>query len=92
MAYRKIRQEDIRRGTVVRFVNMGGLYNAGTIVSVRDGEIYVARPFVYAHEHFDSRNGLIGCEHFSISIQRALEGVSLEVETEKDDSAHKMVT
>jgi len=90
MAFRPIKKDELVRGSVCRLANLGGAYDACTIVMVRDGEVHVARPFVYAHQHFDSKSGLIGVENFSMSEERAL--TSLEVEVDRFDVANKMVT
>jgi hypothetical protein len=86
---RLIREEEIVRGVIGRLTGMG-IYSAVTITMIRDGEVYLSRPFVYAHEHFDSRNGLMGCENFSMSIRRATQ--CIEVETDRDDKPTMMVT
>lgn len=30
----------------------------------------IARPYVYAHQNFDSKSGLIGVENFSMTLDR----------------------
>lgn len=74
--WRKIRKEDIRRGIIIRLGNMTDTcFNGATIIGVEEkhdiggkySEVWIARPYVYAHEHFDSSSGgLTGVEVFSI--------------------------
>jgi len=82
VGWRKIRREDIRRGVIVRITRLSDTcYNGATIVGV-DGEIaYLSRPYIYAHEHFDStKGGLTGVETFSVFLDSMCrEGTDIEV-------------
>lgn len=84
MAWRKIQKEDIKRGTVIRLTKLqdDGSYNMATIIAehyVKDGlpdsgiaSVKVCRPMCWAHEHFNSTNGMLSGETFEISVERML--------------------
>ena len=99
MGWRKIQKEDIKRGTVIRMGNLmnDGSYCMATIVAVRENEpiwnyVKVARPYVYAHEHFDSNSGLIGSEVFDIGMDKLL-NPSTDVEVfQGRDEVRSLVT
>ena len=89
MQNRFIREEEIQRGVIARMIGMG-IYGAVTITMVRDGEVFLNRPFVYTNEHFDSKIGLIGMESFSMSLKRATE--CLEIEEDLNSNPRTMIT
>jgi hypothetical protein len=77
MAWRQITKEDVKRGVIIRDPRMieSGSYGMATIISTREvGEknawphITVARPYAYAHEHFDANHPLMGAEVYSIGL------------------------
>lgn len=84
MAWRKIQKEDIKRGTVIRLTKLmnDGSFNMATIISeqyVKDGlpdsgiaSVKVCRPMCWAHEHFNSTNGMLSGETFEITVDRML--------------------
>ena len=79
MSWRKIQLSDIKRGTVIRMNKMAndGAYHMATIIAVhyedpRYPHVKVARPYVYAHEEFNSKDPLMGAEVFAIGIERVL--------------------
>lgn len=70
MGWRKITKEDVRRGVLIRMTGIVDTpYNGATIVGVIDTMVWVSRPYVYAHEPFDAKSGLMGAENFPISIE-----------------------
>lgn len=97
--WRKIRQADCQRGVLVRLTNMSdAIYNGATIIAVTtvgntvpSTEITLARPYAYAHEHFDSKQPLIGCEVFSLSIKDGT-FTDLEVYQARDGKLRMMST
>jgi hypothetical protein len=100
MSWRKLQKDDIKRGTVIRMTKMieGGGYGMATIICTREVEaptypnIRVARPYAYAHEHFDTNQPLLGSEVFSIGVDRLLAaGGDYEVFQMRDD-IHSMKT
>lgn len=82
MAWRKVQKEDIKRGTVIRMTKLmdDGSFNMATIIAVhyvKEGlpdsgpaSVTVCRPMCWAHEHFNSRNGMLSGETFDISLDR----------------------
>ena len=97
--WRKIEDDDIQRGTVIRLKNMmrDGGYCMATIIGVHDSNlmedyITVARPYVYAHEAFNTNQPLLGAEVFEITLRRMLSADSdVEVFQERKD-VHRMAT
>lgn len=92
MSWRKIQKEDIKRGTLIRMTKLAddGSYNMATIIAehyVQDGlpdsgikGVVVGRPMCWAHEHFNSRNGMVSCETFEMTVEGMLaEGSDVEV-------------
>lgn len=75
--WRRIQREDCVIGTIVNLYSlmMDGSYSMGTIVSVKDNQIEIARPMVYAQAEFNS-SGMICTERFWVSIDRACGGGS----------------
>lgn len=92
MGWRKIESKDIKRGTCLR-LNMceDSFFDSAVIIKILDNEIYVARPFAYAHEHFDSNSPLLGSEVFSYSVGRILES-RVEVYEGRDGQVRTMLT
>lgn len=82
MEQRLIRKEEIVRGVIAKLGMNMGTYSACTIVMVRDDEVHICRPYVYAHQNFDSKTGLIGMEQFSMSMKRATECLFVEIDTQ----------
>lgn len=103
MSWRKIKREDLVRGTVIRLNRLmeDGAYCMATIiksynspVDVDDSEkrVLVARPYAYAHEHFDARSPLLGSEVLEYTFERILnESSEVEVFQGKDE-IRKMTT
>jgi hypothetical protein len=100
MAWRKIQVEDIKRGTVIRMSRLeaDGGYCMATIIAIHADakeaypHVKVARPYAYAHEHFNAKEPLMGAEVFAIGIQRMLEaGSDVEV-FQGRDAVRSMVT
>lgn len=106
MPWRKIRSEDIKRGTVIRMTNMKDTpFNGAVIMGLEttqalNGDIrgytvaHVSRPMAYAHEHFDSRKGcLISVENFEIMTDRMCAADSdIEVYESERGVVHTMMT
>jgi hypothetical protein len=98
MSWRKIQAEDVKRGTVIRMTKMqaDGAYHMATIIGIFENEPYphvkVARPYAYAHEHFNAKDPLMGSEVFAIGIGRLL-GPDSDVEVfQGRDAVRSMVT
>ena len=80
MAWRKVQKEDIKRGLVIRMTKLmnDGSFHMATVIAekyVKDGlpdsgvsAVTVCRPMCWAHEHFNSRNGMLSGETFDISV------------------------
>lgn len=70
--WRKIEKKDIINGAMIRLSRMYDGFNIATIVGVfeKENEVWIARPYVYAHQNFDSKSGLIGVENFSMTLDR----------------------
>jgi hypothetical protein len=100
MSWRKIQKEDIKRGTVIRMTKMieGGSYGMATIICTREAEapgypnVKVARPYAYAHEHFDTNQPLVGSEVFSIGMDRILDPKGDYEVFQMRDDIHTMKT
>lgn len=73
MGWRKFRnREEIRRGVVIR---IGLIEDWGTAVIIHDDrgdDVTVSRPMAYAHEHFNSKTGMLTHEVFDVSINSML--------------------
>jgi hypothetical protein len=79
MAWRKVQKEDIKRGVVIRMTRMDGSYNMATVISEKYAKdqypdsgivsVTVCRPMCWAHEHFNSRNGMLSGETFDITVE-----------------------
>lgn len=41
-------------------------YWTHTVISVDETTVRLARPYAYAHEHFDSNQPLLGCEVYTV--------------------------
>jgi hypothetical protein len=76
--WRKIQEEDIKLGTVIRLTKMmnDGAYSMATIVAIHTEGIWkfikVARPYAYAHKDFSTNQPLLGAEVFPIGISEIL--------------------
>lgn len=74
--WRKLTEIDIRLGLVVRFDNAKAAFDDCVIVAIDEelGEptIHLARPYVYASAHFSTKQPMVGCEVFAVSVKRAL--------------------
>jgi len=91
--WRKIKKDDIKRGTVIRITGMSDTaYNGATIIAVSDNythngartspheDVRIARPMAYAHDHFDSRSPMLSCEVFEMTVERMCkENTDIEV-------------
>ena len=80
--WRTIEEEDVINGAMIRLSRMHDGFNIATIVGVFDDkdEVWIARPYVYAHQHFSSKSGLIGVENFSMTRKRIVEpGTDIQV-------------
>jgi hypothetical protein len=88
MGWRKIQKEDIRRGVVIRMniLMSDGAYSMATIIALHYNKghlpdsgissVSVVRPMCWAHEHFDSRVGLLSGESFNMSVDSLLSPTS----------------
>lgn len=94
MAWRKIKETDIVRGTVVCFTNIqrDGGYGTATIIQVIDDQVTFSRPMAYAHEHFNSNTGLLSHEVFTAPIYRLLKSPDVEVFEETSGKVRGWVT
>lgn len=98
MGWRKIQKDDIKRGLVVRLGFMTDGFCMTTIISIQEepygGGItwaYLARPYAYAHENFNSKQPLLGCEVIPIDINSP-SWERCEVWEERDSQLRTMVT
>ena len=98
MAWRKIQKDDIKRGTIVRMSRLedDGSYNMATIIAehyIKDGlpdsgikSVVVGRPMCWAHEHFNSRSGMVSVETFEITVDGLLsDGSDVQVFQGRDE-------
>jgi hypothetical protein len=76
MGWRKITKADIRRGVAINLDRDGSPFWAATIVGIEGDTVNVSRPYVYAHEGFNSKSGLIGVENFSMTLDRMCDNTS----------------
>ena len=101
MAWRKIEKKDIQRGVIIRMTRImddGGFHTA-VIVCTSELEapgypnVKVARPYAYAHEHFNTNQPLLGAEVFSIGVDRMTDASSdVEVFEDRNGSVRRTVT
>jgi len=78
--WRTIEEKDVINGAMIRLSKMYDGFNIATIVGVFENEVWIARPYVYAHEGFNDKSGLIGVENFSMTRKRIVEpGTDVEV-------------
>jgi len=79
--WRKIKIDDIKRGTVIRITAMSDTaYNGATIIAINGNDVRLARPMAYAHDHFDSRSPMLSCEVFEMTAERMCkENTDIEV-------------
>ena len=79
--WRKIKIDDIKRGTVIRITAMSDTaYNGATIIAINGNDVRLARPMAYAHDNFDSRSPMLSCEVFEMTAERMCkENTDIEV-------------
>ena len=78
--WRKIEEKDVITGAMVRLSGITDGFNIATIVGVFENEVWIARPYVYAHEGFDDKSGLMGVENFAMTRKRIVEpGTDVQV-------------
>ena len=98
--WRKVTKEDLVRGVILRMESLDrdGSFSMFTIISVRQMEdpswpcVRVARPYAYAHEHFNSNDPLLGCEVFGIGVKDLLRDNSDMEVFQGRDGVRKMIT
>lgn len=103
MSWRKIQMEDIERGTVIRLTKMAEGFNTAVIIATdveidtaknegAFGMVRVARPYAYAHEHFDSRTAMMAEEVFDLSVESMLSANSDVEVFQQHKNIYRMVT
>ena len=100
MSWRNMKREDIKRGTIIRLgsIENDGGYCMATIISehsAHDGSasyFVVARPYAYAANGYNSKQPLMGCEVFDISVSSVLSPTSDVQVFQGRDSIRSMLT
>jgi hypothetical protein len=97
MGWRKIQKDDIKRGVMVRlgFMLVDCAFSGATIIAIQEeGTItyaYLARPYAIAHENYNSKQPLMGCEVIAIDINSP-SWERVEVYENRDGSLNTWVT